>query len=344
MGELQPSRNLDSGYKEMIACHFEDAMNLVRPEAAACIDWDQYYEILDTECRYQIGGETKTFVLDSLIRVQQRRIASPLLSNFRSSVIINNEFEAQQSADLVEQADGYRSGIIGRFGVEPYQILWLTDGSPSWKVTASNFYYQLLNRNCDRPIEIVKVMDYQHQLNDLFAGQNVAAWTFWMTIRSHETMRNMSKRLGYKNQMLERLISELESSKMTDKKFRSVTSIMDSILTLPNKERRKYEAHMNHAIKMKGKYEPLLTDFERDAMAKGEAKGEAKGKIEGKIEGLRDSLKRILKLKFSDEGQSLYEEFAETPLKLSSALLDKIEAAKNVQSAATILSKAIEKK
>ena len=101
---------------------------------------------------------------------------------------------------------------------------------------------------------------------------------------------------------------------------------------------------MNHAIKMKGKYEPLLTDFERDAMAKGEAKGEAKGKIEGKIEGLREALKRILKLKFSDEGQSLYEEFAETPLKLSSALLDKIEAAKTIQSAATILSKAIEKK
>ncbi len=97
---------------------------------------------------------------------------------------------------------------------------------------------------------------------------------------------------------------------------------------------------MNHAIKMKGKYEPLLTDFERDAMAK----GEAKGKIEGKIEGLREALKRILKLKFSDEGQSLYEEFAETPLKLSSALLDKIEAAKTIQSAATILSKAIEKK
>ncbi len=93
---------------------------------------------------------------------------------------------------------------------------------------------------------------------------------------------------------------------------------------------------MNHAIKMKGKYEPLLTDFERDAMAKGEAKGEAKG--------LRDSLKRVLKFKFSDEGQSLYEEFAETPLKLSSALLDKIEAAKTIQSAATILSKAIEKK
>ncbi len=93
---------------------------------------------------------------------------------------------------------------------------------------------------------------------------------------------------------------------------------------------------MNHAIKMKGKYEPLLTDFERDAMAKGEAKGEAKG--------LRDSLKRVLKLKFSDEGQSLFEEFAEIPLKLSSALLDKIEAAKNVQSAAMILSKAIEKK
>ncbi len=93
---------------------------------------------------------------------------------------------------------------------------------------------------------------------------------------------------------------------------------------------------MNHTIKMKGKYEPLLTDFERDAMAK--------GKIEGKIEGLREALKRILKLKFSDEGQSLYEEFAETPLKLSSALLDKIEAAKTIQVASVILTKAIEKK
>ncbi len=125
---------------------------------------------------------------------------------------------------------------------------------------------------------------------------------------------------------------------------------------------------MNNTFKIKGKYEPLLTDFEKRAMAKGKKEGEAKGEARGKKEGikegkkegkkegikegikegeasgLRDSLRRILKLRFQEEGQAVYEQFADTPLNLTSSILDEIEAAKTCQIATAILNKVIDKK
>ncbi len=365
-GNIHLLRNLDKGYKEMISCFFEDAITLVRPKAAEQILWDEPYEILDTECRYQIGSTVKTFVLDSLIRVIQRsgpRLAASI-GRFSSEAIINNEFVAQQSQEVVPQVLGYRYAAIGRFGVEPYQILWLTDPSESWLLTEKDFYQTLLDLECHRPIIIVKVMSYLPKLDQLFAGQNVAGWTIWMTIRSHQTVRNLSQRFEYKIQMFDRLINVSESGTMESRKFRSVLSIMDSILTLPNTERKKYEDHMNNTFKIKGKYEPLLTDFEKRAMAKGkkegikegkkegeakgkkegEAKGKKEGIKEGEASGLRDSLRRILKLRFQEEGQAVYEQFADIPLNLSSSILDEIEAAKTSQIATAILNKVIDKK
>ncbi len=117
---------------------------------------------------------------------------------------------------------------------------------------------------------------------------------------------------------------------------------------------------MNNTFKIKGKYEPLLTDFEKRAMAKGKKEGEAKGEARGKKEGikegkkegikegeasgLRDSLRRILKLRFQEEGQAVYEQFADTPLNLTSSILDEIEVAKSSQIATNILNKVIDKK
>ncbi len=274
------TREYDSPWKEALERFFKQFLALLFPAIHREIDWSRGYEMLHAELEQIVREAELGIVLaDVLVKVYRR-------DGEEIWVLIHVEVQAQPDARLPERMFVYHYRIFDRYHRPVVSLAVLADEQPTWR--PDHYAHDLWGCRVQLDYPIVKLLDFQNQLDLLESNPNPFAPLVVAHLQSQATAHDPTQRMAWKT----RLFRALLQRNLTAVQVRELLRIVDWFLELPPQEERQFRQDLQ--TWRKEQTMPFIPSFERFAREEGKLEGERKGLLRG--------IEISLNVKFSVDG------------------------------------------
>lgn len=280
------STELDSPWKDILECYFEDFVQFFFPRLHKLVDWSRGHEFMDKELQKVLkDAKTKQRFTDKLAKVW--------LKNGEATVLyIHVEVQGQYDEDFAKRMFIYNYRLFDRYDTSVISLAILGDDNSDWRPQSYRYGLAGFKMSCRFPI--IKLLDYQkNQLKwkSLEKSKNPFSIIVKVHLKAIETRDSKPQRLYWKKE----LFKTLYKANYTMQEILDLFRFMDWVLALPEK----LEQQFNDFVTQYEEEEqmPYITNIERF--------GIEKGRQEGRQEGIRQSVIETLKIRFKRVPQSL---------------------------------------
>ena len=278
----------DNPWKSAIDGYLPDFMAFYFPVAHANIDWNVDYESLDNELPALVrDAELGNRYADKLVKVTTT-------DGRQGIVYIHIEVQGQADNDFSKRMYTYNYRIYDKFGRFPVSLAVLADENEHWK--PHGFNQQQWGCSMSFEFPVVKLTDYQHQLDELLVNNNPFSILTAAHILTKKTKNQAQKRYETKLKVI-RLLYQKGWDKQELINF---LAVIDWLMYLPEAfavQLRQEVHNLEEEDKMR-----YVTSFERLAMQDGVQQGIQQGIQQGKSW----ALKQILTLRFPNADLNVY--------------------------------------
>jgi hypothetical protein len=193
--ETETRDDYDSPWKEAIEHYFPELMTFFFPDIAASIEWTKGFTFLDQELRSVVrDAESGKRYVDKLVRIH-------LKTGGEQWIYIHIEVQVSYDHILGKRIFTYNYRIFDRFEQPVASLVILADDNPNWR--PNSYSYEPV-RGCKTGIDFraAKLTDYQAQLDDLQASDNVFALIAAAHILTRKTRKNDQERYQAKRHLV----------------------------------------------------------------------------------------------------------------------------------------------
>jgi Putative transposase, YhgA-like len=276
-----PPANYDAPWKEALERYFEQFLAFFFPVIHAEIDWQRGYESLDAEFQQVVrDAEVGKRFVDKLVKVWR-------CNGQEAYVLVHVEVQSQYDGDFAKRMYTYSYRIFDRYNRDVVSLAVLGDDNPNWR--PHSYHFDLWGCRVGIEFPIVKLLDYQAQLQRLEESLNPFAMLVRAHLQTQATTGNAADRLAWKLQLIQGMQGLGYSEDMVLELFRFI----DLMMTLPpeldqvfDTEIRRYGAE--NAM-------PYLTTIERFAIAR------------TKVECAREAVVEVITARFGPVSDGLIE-------------------------------------
>lgn len=212
----------DSPWKEAIEHHFPEFMAFFFPDIAVLIDWSKGFAFLDQELRSVVrDAETGKRYVDKLVRVVHKK-------GGEQWIYVHIEVQSCYDHILGLRIFTYNYRVFDKFERPVASLVILADDSPTWR---SNSYSYEPFPGCKTGIQfkLAKLTDYQDQLDDLLASDNVFALITAAHILTRRTRKDDQERYQAKRH----LVRILYGKGWDKQKIIDLFAVIDWMMWLP---------------------------------------------------------------------------------------------------------------
>ncbi len=298
------STEYDSPWKDIIEHFFADFIAFFFPPIHEKIDWTRNYEFLDQELQKVVrDAVTKTRRVDKLVKVWLKKGQEALL-------YIHIEVQSQEESDFPERMFIYHYRLYDRYGPRVTSLAILGDNQQNWR--PRSYHYETLGSELSFCFSMVKLLDYQDQLEKLDQSNNPFAMVVRIHLKGLETQKSSQQRLEWK----EGLFKALYEKSYSETETMGLFAFLDWLLTLPEELAQQFD----HFVQQyeEAKKMSYVTSFER----KGIEKGLQQGLQQGTQHGLQLGILQTLRENVIDILETRFQTVPSTLLKMIQAIDD----------------------
>jgi hypothetical protein len=280
MSEPTGQDDYDTPWKEAITRYFPDFIAFYFPAVSAQIDWEQGYEFLDQElAQIAQDAELGKRLLDKLAKV--RTYASG-----EQWVYAHTEVQGQQDQQLAERVFSYNYRIYDKYRRPVASLVVLADTGRHWR--PDHFGYELFGCRVGIDFPVVKLLDYQGQLENLLADPNPFALVTAAHLLTQQTKGDNQGRFAAKW----RLAKLLYRRDWDKQRIIDLFSVLDWMMQIPPELQQQLWRDIEQLER--NQHMPYITSVERIGMERGLQQGLQQGRLEGKLEGKLEGEAAIL--------------------------------------------------
>ncbi len=291
---VSPDENSDhdSPWKSAIEVFFQPCMELLFPQVASQLDWNQEPVFMDKELQKLTSdsNDSRRHV-DKLIRV------CTLAGEFRW-ILLHIEVQGEPEAEFTRRMFTYYYRMVERFNEPVVSMAILTDTRKSFR--PDHYWQELMGCSIRFDFICVKLLDLQDRLDAMLASDNIFALLVAAQLIAKQVKQprqrtdavlnfyRMARRKGYSRQHLFLMHDFIEW-----------------MIRIPRQELSYYNQHID-LIEQEDETMGYMAIYKRESFAKGIERGIEQG-IEQGIErgidkGRTTTLYKLLQLKFRDLG------------------------------------------
>ncbi len=193
--ETDTRDDYDSPWKEAIEHYFPEFIAFFFPDIAHSIDWTMGFTFLDQELRSVVrDAETGKRYVDKLVKIHLKK-------GGEQWIYIHIEVQVSYDHVLGQRIFTYNYRVFDNFERPVASLVILADDNPNWR--PNSYSYEPIP-GCKTGIQfkIVKLTDYQDQLDELLASDNVFALITAAHILTRKTRKNDQERYQAKRHLV----------------------------------------------------------------------------------------------------------------------------------------------
>jgi len=281
--------DLDNPWKEILEQYFGAFIAFFFPQAHGEIDWGRGVEFLDKELQHAVsatGGGSRA--VDKLAKVWLR-------TGEEAWLLVHVEVQSQKDEGFDERMYMYNSLLYCRRKRCVVSLGILGDTQKDWR--PGRFEHGRWGCRAGIEFPVVKLLDYENRWEELERSSNPFAVVVMAHLKTQATRRDPDSRFQWKARILRYLYQEGRSKE----EFADLFRFIDIMMRLPpNLEEACHEEIQRYEEERKM---PLVSPFEKRAMAK----GRQQGLLQGAVQTAREAVEEAMKLRFRDAPASLIE-------------------------------------
>ncbi len=264
--------NYDSPWKEAIEKYFVQFMEFFFPEAYNEIDWSKGYEFLDKELQEVVrDAELGKRLVDKLVRVcaKNGRIAW---------VMIHVEVQGRKEQNFEKRMYVYNYRLFDRYDTRVASLAVLGDENPKWR--PDSFGYKLWGCEVSIKFPIVKLMEYEDNIDELAKSRNPFAIIVAAHLKAKATKKDFESRYQWKLTLTKRLYEKGYEKEDILELYRFI----DWIMALPKD--------------LETQFTKNIVQFEEDKKMPYVSSAERLGREWGILEKAQEYVVEVLKIRF----------------------------------------------
>jgi hypothetical protein len=288
MTSPQNNDDYDTPWKTAVESYFPEFMAFYFPNADKQIDWQRGFQFLDQELAQVVkDAEVGKRILDKLAKVFT-------FAGGEVWILIHIEIQNNFEAKFSERLYIYNYRLFDKYQHQIVTLAILTDDDANWR--PEHYGYDLLDFKIDVNFPIVKLIDFQSQIEELQQNPNAFAIVTIAHLLTRQTRHEPQQRYDAKL-YLAKLLYQRNWDKQ---RIINLFSVIDWMMQVP--EALQYK--LWHEIEQfeRNLTMPYITSVERIGIEKGKEIGFLQGMLEGKLEGKQEEaaamLQRLISRRF----------------------------------------------
>jgi hypothetical protein len=296
MIEATPNDDYDTPWKDAITRYFPEFMAFYFPEASARIDWTRGYTFLDQELAQVVkDAELGKRLIDKLVQVSTH-------DHGEQWVYIHTEIQGGHDNDFAERIFTYNYRLYDKYRRPIASLAVLADDREHWR--PSQFGYELFGCRMQIDFPVVKLLDYQADLETLLVNPNPFALVTAAHLLTQQTKHDPKQRYAAKW----RLAKLLYERNWDKQRIIDLFSVLDWMMQVPPELQRQLWQEIDQLER--NRQMPYITSVERIGMER--------GLQQGKLEGEATLLLRLFTKRFGPPDEAIRN-------RLGNATLDQLE-------------------
>ncbi|AEG30870.1 RpnC/YadD family protein [Thiomicrospira cyclica] len=284
MTESNNNQDHDSPWKEALELRFPEFLALLFPHVYALINWQREVIFLDKELQQILpNAENGRTYADKLVQVE-------CTDGIARWVLIHVEVQGEPEADFARRMYRYNYRINDKYDKDVISLAVLTDVNKKFR--PDHFRFELGGCEISFKFPMVKLLDWQDRLEELYASDNVFA-----LIVAAQLHAKLNKAPEHQLDAKKQLIRLLYQRGYTHQQLLELFRLIDWMITLPHNLDIEFKVLVDQ-IEEEQKM-AYVTSVERIAMQEGWMKGQQegwmKGQQEGKLEGKLEAAQTMVK-------------------------------------------------
>jgi len=185
--EKSPRADNDGGWKHILSAHLKDFVEFFWSEAYQAIDWTRPYELLEQELMaIGVNEEIGKRCVDKLFKVH-------LLNGQEQWLLLHIEVQNTKDEAFPERMFTYFYRIFDRYNKDIASMAVFADLNQDWR--PNEYRRKIWGSEIIRKYEVVKLIDYQPQIEELKSHRNPFAMVVLVQLAAMESRPDDKQRL-----------------------------------------------------------------------------------------------------------------------------------------------------
>lgn len=291
----------DSAWKDILDVYFKEFIDYCLPSISTLINWQKPYVLLDKELQMITRGtKTGKQLVDKLFKVH-------LKNGQEQWILVHLEVQQKKEIDFAKRMFIYGYRIYDKYQQAILSCAILIDTDKHWR--PNNFKIGFADSYLCSQVVMIKMIDYQNQLNELEMSSNVFACVIYNQLCAIELLRKSHEE---RKQGKFALTKRLYKKGYSKNEISNLYKFIDFVIGLPKPLELEYINEVNQLeemIKMAyvtsmERYGKII--FRKQGIEEGRVEGRVEGRIEGRMEGKQEEKLEIAK-RMIEEGYEITE-------------------------------------
>ncbi len=250
-----PPAGYDLSWKEALEQYFQPFLALCFPQVHALIEWSRPPESLDKELE-QIAREAESGkrIADKLFKVWLR-------DGYEVWILIHIEVQSKRETGFPQRIYQYNYRAFDLYERPVISLAVLGDDQESWR--PNSFGYAFGGCELSLKFPTIKLLDYNHQWQQLEASRNPFAVMIMAHLKTKATQGQPQQRQHWKWELIRGLFERGYDKEDIRQLFR----LLDWMMTLPDELQNRFEEQVNRY--QEDRKVPLLSHMELRAQKAG---------------------------------------------------------------------------